>query len=441
MTGRLSAADLAGTGGKHHAGSGITVAVIDSGVDQVPALAGRVIQGPDFTGTGPQDNYGHGTFLAGLIAGNGQDANGNQTGLRGVAPGADILSIKVTDANGQSTVGTVVKAISWVIANAAQDHIRVMNLSLGAPAPGQSYDTLPLDAAVEAAWMSGITVVTSAGNNTPTVVDSPANDPFVITAGAVHDSNNWNPAGDTLAPFSPAASPTVDGFIKPDVFPPGEHLQAPLPSGTTLAAEQTVTGLPAGYGQMSGTSLSAAVLSGEVAVLLSDHPSWTPDQVKGALLSTAHSNGEPNLKEAIDSPGLVLADQNVRPSLELLDAYVTLIAHTPPSAVNWATLDLSSVNWALADFSQPTWLQPRWTSIAPSPTASQATWADATWADATWADATWTNATWSNATWSNATWSNATWSNATWSNATWTNATWSNSTWSDATWSNASGNT
>ncbi len=366
VTGRASAADLAGTRYDPQAGSGVTVAVIDTGVDPVPALAGDLIVGPDFTGTGTQDDNGHGTFVAGLIAGNGLDANGNQTGLSGVAPGAQILSVKVAGAAGTSTVGQVVQAINWVVQNAAQYNVGVINLSLDMTDPGVSYNLEPLDAAVEAAWFSGITVVVAAGNTGPgPEVAVPANDPYVITAGSVADNNSLNVWGWQPSPFDPT-QPTADGVVKPDLQAPGEHLQAPLPAGTTLAGEQILTGLPAGYGQLSGTSMAAAVVSGEVAALLSQNPGLTPDQVKGALLAAETSTGVALLSRAESEAGTA-----------------------PPANVG------DTPSQALA-------------GLLPGLSASlQATWSEATWSEALSNQATWSEATWSEATWSEATWSEA----------------------------------
>lgn len=369
ITGRASAADLAGTRYASNAGSGVTVAVIDTGVDPVPALAGQLTQGPDFTGTGTQDNNGHGTFVAGLIAGNGLSTFGNQTGLNGVARGAQILSVKVGNASGSSTVAEVVQALNWVVQNASQYHVGVINLSLDLSDPGVSYNSEPLDAAVEAAWFAGITVVVAAGNTGPgPEISVPANDPYVITAGSVNDANNLNRSSWQPSPFDPTG-PTADGIAKPDVLAPGEHVQAPLPGGTTLSLEQLLTGLPAGYGQLSGTSMAAAVVSGEAADLLSQNSSLTPDQVKAALVASELPNGVDVLSAAASDAG------NVAPANA---------GDTPSQA-------LAGLLPALATSLQATWSEATWSEAL----SNQATWSEATWSEATWSEATWSEATWS----------------------------------------------
>jgi serine protease AprX len=384
-------------------GSGQTVALVDSGVTEVPALAGRVIQGADFTGAGFGDSYGHGTFVAGLIAGNGLDANGQQTGLEGVAPAARIVSVKVADSQGQSTVGQVAAGIAWVIDHKSDYGITVLNLSLSV-GKADSYELDPVDALAEAAWFSGIVVVASAGNDGGPVLRAPGNDPYVLTVGSVL-TNGWN--GAFLSPYSDHGS-TQDGVYKPEVTTPGEHVQAPLPAGTTLAREQTVTGLPAGYGQLSGTSMAAGVASGEVALLRAAHPDWTPGQAKQALIQT----DSPRLSRirivyAVNTSPSGDADAAYHPSLALAIAYAQQVLHTTNySSVNW-----SGVAW------------------------NQVTWSDITWSDVTWSDATLGTAASATVTWSDVTWSDATGSTASTSGSTASSVTWSDVTWSDVTWS------
>src|SRR4051812_24441468 len=253
VTGRLSVrevtnANLLNTGG------GQTIAVVDSGVNEVPGLAGRVVQGADFTGSGSSDGYGHGTFVASLAAGNGRGADGSQTGIVGVAPSARIVAVKVADNRGRSTVGQVVAGLAWVVQHRAQYGIDVVNLSLSEANPG-SYLSDPVDALAEAAWFSGMTVVASAGNDGGSVTSAPGNDPYVITVGSVNDRNTTNINDDTASSFSNKGT-TVDGFAKPEISTFGEHVQAAMPTGSVLSGLQTTTGLPSGYGQMSGTSMS-----------------------------------------------------------------------------------------------------------------------------------------------------------------------------------------
>jgi serine protease AprX len=146
-------------------GAGVNVAVLDTGIDPLPDFGARLVAGVDLSGEGNalQDSYGHGTFVAGLIAGDGTSSSGAYTGE---APGAGLVSVKVAGASGQTNLGTVLAGIYWTIGHRAQFHIGVLNISLGyVPILPTSID--PLDRAVESAWRSGIVVVTSAGNAGP----------------------------------------------------------------------------------------------------------------------------------------------------------------------------------------------------------------------------------------------------------------------------------
>jgi serine protease AprX len=396
---RLSVRDLIG-GSLLGTGTGKTIAVIDSGVAAVPALAGRVVQGADFTGTGTDDGYGHGTFVAALAAGNGADANGNRTGIVGAAPGARIVSVKIADDKGRSTVGQVMAGIAWTIDHRADYNISVDNLSLSA-ARSSSYLGDPLDALVEAAWFSGITVLASSGNEGTSVRSAPGNDPYVITVGSVGDQNTLTMRDDATSVFSNAGA-TPDGVAKPEVSTFGEHVQAALPAESALADMQVVSGLPSGYGQMSGTSMSTGVAAGVAVLLLAAHPSWTPGQVKSAFVSSRNGVSELRPWVAAVTRSPADANRNLAPSVALAVAYAQQILHTQ----DYANVVWSDVTWSDVTWSDVTWSDVVWSDVARA-IATAATWSDATWSDATWSDAVWSDAVWSDATWSNAVWADA----------------------------------
>jgi serine protease AprX len=168
------------------AGKGVAVALVDTGVADTPDLHGsRLVRGPDFSGEGDGiDHYGHGTFMAGLIAGDGTASAHSAAHHYGVAPGSTLVSVKVSGRDGSTTVSRVIAGIGWVVTHVDKYHIGVLNLSFGVDAPMPYVDN-PLSAAVEAAWASGITVVVSAGNN-GSKVTSPGTDPYALTVGAVN---------------------------------------------------------------------------------------------------------------------------------------------------------------------------------------------------------------------------------------------------------------
>lgn len=334
-------------------GTGVGVAVIDTGVDG--AL-------PDFTGANGQsrvivsavdnsdattatDGYGHGTDVAGIIAGNGDNlpaSNPLHGQYIGVAPNANLISLKVSDESGNTTVLDVIYALQFAVQHQAQYNIRVINLSLDSETP-QSYKTDPLDAAVEAAWLHGIVVVAAAGNRgtAPGAVQySPANDPYVITVGGSDENGSANPANDTIAPWSSQGT-TQDGIQKPDVYAPGAHIVSVLAPGSVFADADCGCLVGNGqYIQTSGTSMATPAISGLVADLLQVHPGWTPDQVKGVLTSPAVNGGapfqEPNAVKAALDFNPPLADQGL----------------TPSGLLNTAT---GQINYTLATWSLATW--------------------------------------------------------------------------------------
>ena len=283
----------------HTTGRGIGVAVIDTGI------AGDM---PDFRhrSNSPEsrvvatavtnpcakeatDNYGHGTHVAGLIAGSGralQSVDPSYSRNMGIAPRADLISVKVSDEDGNSNVLDVIYGLQFAVDNKVAHNIRVINLSLSSTV-AESYLTDPLDAAVEQAWNAGIVVVAAAGNEgtqADALTYAPANDPYVISVGAVNDRNTKTVLDDVLAPWS-SRGLTQDGVRKPEVLAPGTSLTAAVAPNSDITKQcPTCLSGEGRYFKMGGTSMSAAIVSGSVALILQEHPTWTPDQVKGALM-------------------------------------------------------------------------------------------------------------------------------------------------------------
>src|SRR6185369_15387527 len=258
-------------------GAGIGVAVIDSGVAQMPELRGRIIASKDFTddrGLG-QDQHGHGTHVAGIIAAAGANRFDE---TRGVAPGANIISLKVLNAQGKGLAADVIQAIDWAVKNRARYNIRVINMSLGG-AVTQSYRDDRLCQAVERAYRAGIVIVASAGNFGKTTegkaiyggITTPGISPFAITVGALNTKGTPFRSDDEVASYSSKGPTLFDRLIKPDLIAPGNKIQSLAAPGSTLVREhpELVTGSGQNARlQLSGTSMAAAVVSGSVAVLL-----------------------------------------------------------------------------------------------------------------------------------------------------------------------------
>ena len=291
-------------------GRGVGVAVVDTGIagdlpDFYTAGRSRVIASAvtNPCAKNATDNVGHGTHVAGLIAGNSL----NYPGLRklmgrymGIAPRANLISVKVSDDDGDTTVLDVINGLQFVVDHKDELGIRVVNLSLSSSV-AESYKTDPLDAAVESAWFSGIVVVAAAGNDgdAPGAVSyAPGNDPFVITAGALDDRGSTRLDDDVLAPWS-SRGVTQDGFQKPEVLAPGNRLVAPLAPRSDFQSLCRRCVVGRNYFRLSGTSMSSAVVSGVAALVIQANPGMTPNQVKGAILSTRRQ--VPGVGAAIDA--------------------------------------------------------------------------------------------------------------------------------------------
>jgi serine protease AprX len=375
-------------------GTGVGVAVIDTGIDGALSdfsSAGdghsRVIVSAvdNPQATSATDGYGHGTDVAGIIAGNGNNRAGSDA-LRGqyvgVAPNANLVSIKVADEAGATTVLDVIYGLQFAVEHQAQYNIRVLNLSLDASTP-QSYKTDPLDAAVEATWLHGIVVVVAAGNRgdaSDAVQYSPANDPYVITVGGADEHGTANPADDTAASWSSQGT-TQDGVQKPDVYAPGAHIVSVLAPNSAFANSNCDCLVGDGqYIQTSGTSMAAPMIAGLAADLLQVHPRWTPDQVKGDLTSAAVSQSsslqEPSAVKAVLNWNPPVADQGLTPSSLLSGSHdgVNLTLGT------WSLATWSRANGALrADYGQSYMCKTCAAKASGVVNSSLGTWNLATW--------------------------------------------------------------
>jgi serine protease AprX len=231
------------------------------------------------------DPNGHGTMVASVIS-NAQRGRGRK--YLGVAPDSTIIPVRVLDRNGQGSYSQVIDGIQWVIEHRHRYNIRIMNVSLSAPVRSWYWDD-PLNQAVMRAWEAGIVVVVAAGNGgpDPMTIGVPGNVPYVITVGALTDAHTPCDWSDDTIPAYSAAGPTYEAFVKPDLVAPGGHVVGLMPPTSRLAREHPESRVTRNYYTMSGTSMSAAQVSGLVALMLAEDDGLSPDEVKYRLMASA----------------------------------------------------------------------------------------------------------------------------------------------------------
>jgi serine protease AprX len=407
-------------------GRGVTVAVVDTGVDNLPDFSGRLVGGVDLTnGNSPyQDSYGHGTFVAGLIAGNGASSNGQYSGE---APGARLVSVKVAGADGTTHLGTLISGLQWAVDHRSSYGINVVNVSLGFQS-SQSTVNNPLDQAAEAVWNAGITVVSSAGNAGPFngTVLSPGDDPMVITVGALDDMATPSTADDEMNDFSSVGPTNRDGWAKPDLVTSGRSVVSLAAPGSTIDNNYPSARIGSDNFVGSGTSFSAAIASGAAALVLADHPGLTPNQVKARLLGTTTPGPVGN--PFVDGHGALNAYAAATSGPMNFNQSAAYLAPTSPGS----TVSLSPTRPA------DTWNASLWSGLnvnqAPS---GGATWNGWAWSGADWNGWTWTSRAWNGGAWAGASWNGEDWSSRAWNEASWAGSAWNGAAWAGVAWNSS----
>jgi serine protease AprX len=440
-------------------GNGVTVALVDTGIAPVPGLdAGdKIVNGPDlsFEGQSPTtaylDGYGHGTHLAGIIAGEDDHFDPKKPGsamFAGVAPDAKLLNMKVGAGDGGVDVSQVIAALNWVVQHRDDQgmHVRVINLAYGTESV-QPWQVDPLAKAVEDAWNAGIVVVAAAGNDgsgAPLLM--PAIDPHVIAVGAVDHEGTSSQADDQVAVFSNSGTPGR----RPDVLAPGKSVVSLRDPGSyvdQMHAEGHVPGDDDGrFFRGSGTSQATAVVAGEVALLLQAKPNLTPDQVKALLRSSADrlsQSNDPAQGAGVVDIGAALDLLNPKVLLSSVAGLLTNSGPTPPASTGTGSIEASRGGEHVVD---PSTGDP----LVGERDAQGNPWNGAAWAAASdegeawakggvWNGSVWTTDKWKDravlpATWTGTSWNGIPWQQHDWSDSSWQSRSWRNNNWRSRSW-------
>jgi serine protease AprX len=273
-----------------YTGKGVGIAILDTGTYPHPDLTmprNRIIAFKDFVNKkiSAYDDNGHGTFVAGVAAGNGYGSRGEYAG---VAPDAEIISIKVMDNKGQGNTSDILAGMQWVVDNHKEFNIRVMSLSLGSETSSIVKND-PLAVAVGEVWKRGIVVVAAAGNSGPRqgTITTPGVNASIITVGAVDDKRTTDISDDEIAEFS-SRGPALGGILKPDVVAPGVDVVS-LNTDKNYKSGQIPSVLKKKYITLSGTSVSTPIVSGLAALMFEKNPDYTPNQIKKLFMENCHS--------------------------------------------------------------------------------------------------------------------------------------------------------
>jgi serine protease AprX len=406
-------------------GAGVGVAVLDSGIATTSDLgSSRIVGWKDFVNQQktPYDDAGHGTFVAGLIAGDGTaslplDQGGYATmQFRGVAPQANLIGVKVLDSTGQGRSSSVMAGILWAIAHKRDYNIRVLNLSIGSnPVAPTDFD--PIAKAVEFAWRNGITVVCAAGNEGefgPGGILSPGNSPYVITVGASDTRQTATTSDDAVTSYSSVGPTLWDEFAKPDLVAPGNRLISVRVNGSYIDtafpqnlipvasyAPTAPAGTSPGYLMLSGTSTSAPVGAGVAALMIGKDPRLSPDDVKVRMMSTADP-----------LPGATRFQQGAG----LIDAAGALASHERSHGYALSE-DVGDGTTILTQDDYAAWDQVAWTKYG---------WTKYRWTKYRWTKYRWTKYRWTGVEWTKYRWTKYRWTNVEWTKYRWTKYRWTN---------------
>ena len=431
-------------------GAGTTVAVVDTGVADVPDLSGR-LRHLDVSGTWspgePRDGFGHGTFVAGAVAGDGSSSAGRYAG---VAPGADVLDVRVADDDGSTDLVTVLAGLEALSDPALGVDVVNLSMSSGSPLP---YQIDPLSVALSRLWASGITVVVPSGNEGPGTrsVTSPGSDPTLLTVGALDERFTADRRDDVVPAFS-GRGPAPQGVAKPDLVAPGQSLVSLRAPGSGADLEHPGSVVAGSYFRGSGTSFATALVSGAVALLREEHGAVRPDQAKAVLSRTAYA--AKGLKDRRDAGagGLDLTAALSAALPDVPDAALDL----PPAgdeqawedfvaaveagdrtaaAHSWSRISPAGHRWAANSWSANSWSANSWSGHRWAGADGTAdVWQMRQWAGHRWAAHSWSGHRWAGHRWAGHRWAGHRWAGSRWADDTWAGSRWAGSRWAGSRW-------
>jgi serine protease AprX len=461
----IGAHDVRGTG------AGIDIAHIDTGIVDVPGLAESDVEiGPDFSFDDALDDVrgrdanGHGTHLASIMVARDQawldgDRQRRPERFLGIAPDARLISIKAGAADGGVDVTQVIAAINWVIANKDTEgrNIRVLTLAFGTDGT-QDYRVDPLTHAVERAWQAGIVVVVSGGNDgwNAARLSNPAYDPYVLAVGAAQLVD-----GKTYVPSDFSQTSTQGRTV--DLSAPGRSIVALRSPGSYSDADNHAGRAGDRWVRGSGTSQAAAVVGGAAALLLSERPLLTPDQVKSLLMSTATrperddrglagagylrvdkavGAGTPAVRQTWERSSGTGSMDGARGSVRIARDGVVLEGQSDPFGKDWSASGWSQDSWSRSDWQGVRWRSDLWDGVRwRSDGWSGVRWRDAGWEGVRWRSDGWDGVRWRSDGWDGVRWRSGQWDADAWDGVRWRGAGWRAGGWSGSGWDDGPGET
>lgn len=393
-------------------GEGVGIALVDTGVSPRPQLGDRVLGQVDTSGPGRRtDGHGHGTFMAGLMVGD----HGPGAADLAISPDAHLVSFKVADHAGETSLERLLTALAAVRGSAEDLGIRVVVLALGGPADDVPD---PVEVALEQLWADGLVVVVASGNDGQTLAE-PGTSPYLITVGATDDRGTADRDDDVVASWS-GHGRARDGNPKPDMRAPGVSLVSVRMPGSTADRQKPDSRIEGRWFRGSGTSMAAAVTAGAAALLLDAQPALTPDEVKGRLMVSSQPTAD-DPAGTIDVVAAMAAEgAEANGHLPKLTAVPFSADHAPlPDEAKPVSVRID------AQWFGSSWVGSSWVASS---------WVGSSWVGSSWVGSSWVGSSWVDLSWNGSSWVGSSWVDQEWAGSSWVGSSWVGSSWVDSAW-------